>query len=165
MTRPVANAATIVNGSFEVDSQDAGSWNNYASLTGWTGGPGGIELRNNVAGQAKDGVNFVELDTYQNSLASQVIGTVANQSYLITFWYSPRTDVAANSNGISVFWDGVQMGTYTGTTAANDAWVQQSILVTGSISGLDTLRFNAVGTSDSFGGSLDDIRRFAQRLT
>jgi hypothetical protein len=153
----IANAATIVNGSFEADLQPNQSWSNYTNLTGWTGGAGGIELRNNVAGQAEDGVNFVELDTYQNSLASQVIGVVAGQSYAISFYYSPRTGIAADSNGISVFWDGVQKGTYTGTTSANDAWVKETIFVTGDISGFGTLRFDAVGISDSFGGSLDNI--------
>ncbi len=37
-------------------------WSIYPTLIGWTGGPD-IELRNNVAGAAYDGVNYVELDT------------------------------------------------------------------------------------------------------
>lgn len=66
----VAQAAPVEllnNGSFEANLQSNGSWANYSKLIGWTGGVGGIELCNNVAGVASHGVNFVELDTYTNS--------------------------------------------------------------------------------------------------
>lgn len=53
----IASAAVdlVTNGSFEIDSQASGTWNIYNSLTGWTGSPN-IELRNNVAGTAYEGV-------------------------------------------------------------------------------------------------------------
>lgn len=149
------SAALIVNGSFEDDSQAAGTWAIYSNLTGWIGGQGGIELRNNVAGTAFDGVNFIELDTNFNSAATQGITTTLDQIYTLAFAYSPRTDVAATSNGIEVFWNGVSQGTFTGFTNLNTAWVLESLNVTGT--GLDSLEFRAIGTSDSYGGSLDAI--------
>ena len=52
----LANANLVVNGSFEADAQAGGTWNIYDNLTGWTGGRLGVELRNNVAGAASEGV-------------------------------------------------------------------------------------------------------------
>lgn len=65
---PMIASATVdlvTNGSFEADSQASDTWNIYNSLTGWTGSPN-KELRNNVAGTAYEGGNFVELDTYSS---------------------------------------------------------------------------------------------------
>jgi PEP-CTERM motif-containing protein len=153
---PSAHANLITNGSFEADLQAAGTWHIYNNLTGWTGGvPGGIELRNNVAGTAYDGHNFIELDTNFNSLASQNILTVAGTVYDLSFAYSPRTNVLATSNVMQVFWDGVLKGTFTGFTNANTAWVLESLKLVGT--GSDTLEFRAFGTSDSYGGSLDAV--------
>ncbi|WP_426527954.1 hypothetical protein [Bradyrhizobium sp. McL0615] len=151
-----ANAVSIINGSFELDPQANGSWANYPSLTGWSGGSGGIELRNNVVGQAYDGSNFVELDTYQNSTIFQQISTTLGQVYTISFAYSPRTDVPDTSNGIEVLWNGIVFGSYTGFTSLNDDWSLKTINVSGT-GNLDTLLFRAVGTSDSLGGSLDAV--------
>ena len=147
--------AAVVNGSFEADLQAAGTWAVYPNLTGWTGGPNGIELRNGVAGTAYEGVNFVELDTTANSIATQNITTVLGESYYLSFAYSPRTGVDAGSNGIEVYWGGVLVDLYTGTTNANAAWTLYTVTVTGH--GTDSLEFRAVGTSDSYGGSLDAI--------
>jgi hypothetical protein len=57
----------VSNGGFEATDQGNGSWNIYSNLPGWDGGVAGIELRNNVAGTAFEGKNFVELDTTRNS--------------------------------------------------------------------------------------------------
>ena len=66
----------------------------------------GIELRNNVAGTAYDGVNYIELDTTANSIATQVIGTTNGQ---ITIWLLPihhvkvfsRTRMALKFSGMA----------------------------------------------------------------
>jgi hypothetical protein len=158
-----AHANLIINGSFEADAQAAGTWNIYPNLTGWRGGANGIELRNNVAGSAYDGNNFIELDTTANSSATQKIATALGTVYNLSFAYSPRVGVASSSNGIEVFWDGFSKGVFTGFTNANTAWVLESLNVTGT--GLDTLEFAAVGTSDSYGGSLDAVSLTAPSLT
>ena len=123
-----ARANLIINGSFEADAQAAGTWGIDPNLTGWQGGPNGIELRNDVAGAAFDGTNFIELDTTANSSATQKIGTVLGTVYNLSFAYSPRTGVASTSNGIEVFWDGVSQGTFTSFTNAATAWVLESFL-------------------------------------
>ena len=153
----MASANLVTNGSFEDDAQGANSWNIYSTLNGWTGGEAGIELRNNVAGAAYDGSNFVELDTTENSQMWQTIGTAFGQQYALSFAYSPREGVANTSNGIEVFWNGSSQGVFTGTGAANgNTWAVQNLWVTGAASS-SSLMFQAVGTSESYGGSLDAV--------
>ena len=155
-----ASPSLIVNGSFEAELQDAGSFGIYPDLTGWVGGSDGIELRNNFGGAAFDGANFIELDVFFNSSASQSIATtLLGQVYALGFAYSPREGVAAISNGIEAFWNGVSLGIFTGDgtpIGSGNAWIVQNLFVTGTGAG-DTLRFDAVGTSDAFGGSLDAV--------
>ena len=165
-----AHASLIVNGSFEANLQAAGTFSVPANLTGWVGGGGGggIELRNNLAGAAFAGVNFIELDTTFNSSLSQSIATtLLGQVYALSFAYSPRQGVAVISNGIEAFWNGVSLGIFTGDGTAivgglggGNVWTVQNFFVTGTGAG-DTLRFNAVGTSDSFGGGLDAVSLIA----
>jgi hypothetical protein len=153
----IASANLLTNGSFEADLQAAGSWSIYPNLTGWTGGQAGIELRNNVAGAAYDGVNFVELDTTSNSLMAQAVGTSLGASYNLSFAYSAREGVPLGSNGIEVFWNGVSQGVFDAAGAGSGHnWNVFNLLVSGA-AGSSTLQFVAVGTSDSLGGSLDAV--------
>lgn len=159
-----ASAASIVNGSFEDNSVANGTWNIFynGSVNGWSSGPSpdyGIEIRNNVAGQAYDGVNFVELDTTRNSVAYQGITTTAGEVYNLSFAYSTRPGVTgpADTNNLSVFWNGASLGTFGGINASSTTnnWILYTVQVTGT--GADVLRFAATGTSDSYGGSLDAV--------
>lgn len=155
----LASASTnlVTNGSFEANAQANPSWNIYSNLIGWTGGSAGIELRNNVAGSAYDGQNYVELDTTANSSISQSFNTVLGQAYVLSFAYSPRERVAASSNGIRVLWNGADLGTFTGVGAASgNVWQVETLNLFGT-GGLTTLSFQAVGLSESYGGSLDSI--------
>ncbi len=148
--------AQVVNGSFEANSQANGTWNIYSNLVGWQGGAGGIELRNNVAGAAYDGSNYIELDTTQNSLASQVLTTTPG-SYILSFAYSAREHVNAASNGIEAWWNGSLVASLTGNGSnSGNNWALYSYMVQGG-SPTSTLEFRAVGTSDSYGGSLDAV--------
>lgn len=188
---PSAQANLITNGSFETytlpasgnlgsgglthsGTLNSGEWtiitNNPASgsLPGWTslGNPGlGIELRNNVAGQASDGTTFVELDTTGNSLMFQNIATIFGVQYSLTFDYSPRPGVSAASNPIEVLWNGVSLGSLTGNGIPNSSnhWVTYFGEVTGG-NPSSTLTFRAVGASDSLGGSLDNVTLVASSV-
>jgi len=153
----LANANLLVNGSFEADAQAAGTWNIYPSLTGWTG-LNNIELRNNVAGQASDGVNFVELDTNSNNSMYQSISTVLGQVYTLSFDYSGREGVVANSNPIKAFWGSefLTQAKSSGVGNSGNNWTNLTFEVIGT-GGIVNLKFSAVGTSDSFGGSLDNV--------
>lgn len=147
----------LTNGSFEADIQADGSFGIYPGLTGWSAAPD-VELRNNNAGAAQDGVNFVELDAFSNSAIFQNVNTVAGQRYRLSFWYSPRSGVSAASNPIVASWGGNQIAGVTadGTNNSGNVWQQYSfnLLATGA---LTEVRFAARGHSDSYGGSLDNV--------
>jgi hypothetical protein len=155
----LANAAAqnlVVNGGFESTAQANGTWNIYQNLPGWTGGVAGVELRNNVAGAALEGHNFVELDTTRNSSISQSINTTAGGHYVLSFAYSPRPGVASGSNQIEALWNGNSLGVFTATGGSLNTWSTYSFNVTGN-GGPTSLLFRAIGASDSYGGSLDKV--------
>ena len=148
----------IANPSFEANAQAPGTWSIHQDLTAWTGGAFGVELRNNVAGAAYAGVNFVELDTTHNSSILQSIATLAGQLYTLSFAYSAREGVSSASNGIEVLWNGQSQGVFTGNGAASgNVWGLHSLTVAGGAALNSLLTFRAVGTDDSFGGSLDAV--------
>lgn len=166
-----ASASLVRNGSFEdvspaagIQSQPAGTWSIYGSIDGWTttSGPG-IEVRNNVAGAASSGNQFVELDSTANTSMAQTILTSLGAFYNLTFDYSPRMSVAAGSNGIDVLWNGTVLNALpisaSGLGLPGHAWTSFSFDVVGT--GNDVLSFRAVGTSDSYGGSLDNVQLVA----
>lgn len=152
-----ANANLVQNGSFEDTIQANGTWSVYNSINGWSTTRGaGIEIRNNVTGIASNGVNFVELDSHNNSAMAQAITTSAGSLYELLFDYSPRVNQPATTNGISVFWNGSLLAEITGTGGASNLWVTQQFFVTGT--GNDVLQFAATGTSDSLGGNIDYVQ-------
>jgi hypothetical protein len=156
---PLASSAAsiLANGSFELDPQAAASWSTQQVLTGWTGGQYGIELRNNVAGAAYDGVNYVELDTSHNSQMLQQVATSLGEALTLSFAYAPREGVAEGSNGIEVLWNGLSQGVFTGNGAlSGNAWTLESLVLTGAAD-TSTLLFRAVGRDDSYGGALDAV--------
>jgi hypothetical protein len=152
----LANANLVTNGSFEADAQANGTWGIYSNLTGWTG-VNEVELRNNVAGVASDGVNYVELDTTANNSIFQMISTTAGSVYDLSFDYSPREDVSSQSNPIRAFWNGSLLTQITGSGIGKTGnnWYTVSFSVIGT--GLDKLAFSAAGVSDTVGGSLDNV--------
>lgn len=153
-----AQANMIVNGSFEeLPSPLAnGSWTTYSSINGWTASFGSIEVRNNVAGVAQDGNIFVELDSYSNSIMfSQTVTTVPGAAYTLSYYYAPRPGIAEGSNGIDLFFNGAPIDYVTGYSNSDDAWIQRIFTVNGT--GSDVISFAAVGISDSFGGSIDNV--------
>jgi len=154
----VASHATelVVNGSFEANAQAAGTWHIYNALTGWTSGPNGIELRNNVAGTAQDGVNFVELDTTNNSAMYQTI--TGTGLVTLSFWYSARPHTFFTS-GL-----GYSLGNSSGSVlnlainpSGSNHWHHYSSVVDLGTSGSSVLTFYALGRSDSYGGAIDNI--------
>ena len=160
----------VTDGSFEAQAQAASSWAIYSNIPGWTAvSPGQIELRNNVAGTAQDGVNFVELDANFNSAMQQVVTTVAGQSYALSFWYSsrpisayntafPGNTVPADSNGLTFNIGAGDVPVYVATEndMTDNDWklYTTSFTATGATT---TLTFTAVGTNDSYGTSLDNV--------
>ena len=158
LTAPTFVSADVVdlvaNGSFEKNIQADGTWGIYPSLTGWSGSPD-IELRNNVAGTAYDGVNFVELDAYFNSSMSQLL-TGDPGLYTLSFWYSARPGTGS-TNDLTFTFDGsapITLLTGVSGSSAHD-WQHYTTLVNFDGNGL--LTFSATGINDSLGGSLDMV--------
>jgi hypothetical protein len=161
LAAPVPAGNLLVNGSFESTIVANGNWVNVAAIPGWTwlAGPGtGFEIRNNVAGQAQDGSNFIELDTNGNTTIGQTLaGLTAGDRLELSFWYSPREFQPASTNGIQAFWNGVQLGsTLSGLGGSGNQWAEYKFSLTAQ-AGNNLLSFAAVGTSDGVGGSLDNV--------
>ena len=159
----------VVNGGFEANPVNAGNWIVYGSPTGgsnrsttalggWTVDSGlGIEVRNNIAGQAFEGTRYVELDSFGDSSMSQLIDTDVGGVYELSFAYSPRERVSAASNAIQVWWNQQLLSSVSapGLASGHD-WRVYSFTVTGT-GGLDRLRFNSMADADTLGGSLDRV--------
>ncbi len=143
----------VVNGSFEANSQASGTWNIYGNLVGWTG-MSNIELRNNVAGTAQNGFNFVELDTTKNMSMKQTLTGYGD--YLLSFWYSARPGTSSTTNGLSYSLGSLSGSVLNGVAgSSSNNWQHFQGIVT--LSGTTDLIFGAIGTSDSYGGSLDNV--------
>jgi hypothetical protein len=149
-----AHAELVTNGSFEANAQAAGTWSIQNNLVGWTGLTN-IELRNNVAGAAQDGVNFVELDTTSNMSMKQTI--TGNGLYQLSFWYSAREGRPAGDNGLGFSFGDVSGNVLMSTAgaASGNVWQHYTGLV--NLSGTSDLIFTAMGTSNSYGASLDNV--------
>ncbi len=153
-----ARADLIVNGSFEnlPVALANGSWTTYLSIEGWTASIGSIEVRNNVAGVAQDGNIFVELDSYGNStMYSQTVMTEVGAAYNLSYYYAPRQGVAETSNGIQLLLNGVEIDEVTDYSNSNNSWILRTFTVIGT--GTDVISFAAVGASDTYGGSIDNV--------
>jgi hypothetical protein len=151
-------SASIVNGSFEAPDVKSGSWQVFTDIPGWIATGAGAEVRDNVAGSAYDGDQFIELDSYSNSAIEQTIDTIAGSPYEITWAYSPRMGkLNANTNGIAIYWNDELLDeiALSGVGNSDNVWTLLTTDVTGS--GSDTLKFVATGVSDAMGGSLDAI--------
>jgi len=168
---PLASHANnlLVNGSFEDTVLKSGQWHVLPTINGWSVDlTSGVEIRNNIAGTAQDGVNFVELDTHQNkpfdastnSSIWQSVHTIAGASYTLSWWYSPRISTAANTNDLSVFWNDTLLMTNTGAGSKSHQWQQFSFDVVGT-GGSDVIKFMAGGKQDTYGGSLDNVSLLA----
>ena len=156
----------VQNGSFEENAQAGGTWNIYASLNDWTALSGGIELRNNVSGTAQDGSNFVELDTTKNSAMGQVVHITGPGAYELSFWYNARTDnggLPSNTDKLGWSLAGFGFGVAGGTVLPNwttdntSTWTQFTRVFDFNHAGDVLLGFAALGKSDSYGGSIDNV--------
>jgi hypothetical protein len=154
-----AAAATTINENF--DGTDFGSGAGYVILPSYAGWNavlgGGIEVQyNNVAGQAHSGENLIELDSTSNT--QMTYGTPLQAgAYTLSFWYSDRPNVAAASNGIDVLLNATSiLATLGGNGGATTNWILRTIDFIANDG--DTLSFAALGTSDSYGGYIDDVR-------
>lgn len=160
-----ASAASVVNGGFEdvaglaSGGLNRGSFGVYDSIPGWTKGDGtaGIELQTNATlGEidAQAGNWYVELDSDSNSSMFQDITFADAGSYLLSFFYAPRTTTPGD-NGITFSLGGLVSGVVDAVFPSG--WTETTALFT--VGAGDTLRltFEATGISNSFGGFIDSV--------
>lgn len=145
----------LKNGSFEIPAIGANNWKVSNTLESWSIDSSGIEIRNNIEGEAFEGDQFVELDANKNTSISQTITTNADQNYELSFAYSPRKSQPASTNNIQAYWNGVLLDDITDTGGSSHNWKTYTYVVKGT--GSDNVTFTAAGTSDGYGGSLDNV--------
>jgi YVTN family beta-propeller protein len=155
----------LVNGSFETNSVASGNWSNVASLTGWQGSDGYVQLWNGLYGySAADGNSWIQLGaTSTLDTVSQTVKTTAGDALLLSFWYSPRPGLPAANNQFNVVWNGTVIDTLVpnGTNLTTPSWQQASYIV--KATGNDTLAFAQSGGSVGGLGSLVDAVSLVDR--
>ena len=192
LAAPVAASTIVYNGSFETgvpgnkkstanktfESLPGGAkWGVWKALNGWTtvNGPG-IEVQTSgTIGPlaAQHGSYYVELDSTGNSTMEQQV-KLAKGSYLLSFWYSPRTGKAA-SDQIDYSIGEVLKGSVNAFSSLLGKPVNgwQKIVAPFSVGGTSAgksggesngmqeyaLRFGAAGgtKSDTVGGLMDNV--------
>jgi hypothetical protein len=160
----------FTDGSFESIAQANGTWNTYTSVPGWTvttasgsSTSNGLEVRNNVAGTAQDGHNFIELDGYENDKIKQSFTTTIGKDYEISFWFADRAGVAAGSEGFLATVVSGSSASAAGFGAAGDngtAWHLITMDFTAE-STTSVFSIKATGTSDGYGTSFDNFQATA----
>ncbi|MCP5163080.1 MAG: DUF642 domain-containing protein [Hahellaceae bacterium] len=164
-----AHATLLVNGDFE-DAQLSGTrWGVFNAIPGWQTTLGsGIEIQRNTIVSAQSGNQYVELDSYSNSALTQGIQTNAGQTYLLSFFYLPRTNNGGNDNGLAVYWD-IFDGDFGNFDPSHQAfsinnmtrsqmpgWTEYSVELTGT-GGLTALSFAGTGLNNSLGAFIDNV--------
>lgn len=161
-----AQAATVVNGSFETTPGFTGerTWQVFRGIEGWTVTRGnGIEVQSNrtLRGiDAYDGDKYVELDTggrRSNARITQTIHFEPGQ-YELSFQYAPRTK-RRGSNGIAYSFAGEVLGRVSGPTGTYQRkdWTRVSSIIKVEQAGMYDLSFAATGRQDRLGGLIDNV--------
>jgi hypothetical protein len=149
-----ANAAVVLSSNFDTISTPTLTEQGYdilSSAEGWTGGEFGLEVQDDIIGAAFSPMNLVELDTTANS--SMFVNLVAG-TYTVSYYYSPRPNVASDSNGIDLMIGSTLLDSITGTGGSETVWQLRTVNFT-TTGG--ALTFLATGESDALGGYLDNI--------
>lgn len=155
-------AANLVqNGSFEFPeiSGDYGGWSQFSSISNWSLSNGtAIEIQEGVCGPAKDGDQFLELDSNYSSAISQNITTTAGSWYTLSFWFSPRPGTGTADNHLEVHWDGTIVAdlTASGIGKSTTDWTFHSYKIKAT-SATTQITFADKGVSNSTGTFVDNI--------
>lgn len=151
-----------LNNSYEIHGDfNRGGWGLFEEVDGWHyEGDHLIELQaSGTVGTASQGDTVLELDSTGNSTVYRDIENLNPElTHELSFDFSARPGVAASSNTIQVYWDGVLLDTITadgiGLTDFNWTTYTYSVPVTDSDA---RLTFVSVGDEDSLGGMIDNV--------
>jgi choice-of-anchor C domain-containing protein len=163
---PAFGEDIVMNGSFEMASVNPGAGfislpPGSTAITNWTvGGPGatGIDYIGTYW-QASDGVRSIDLNNLTPGSVSQVLPTVAGQTYVLTF------DMAGNPDGGPVIKTlqvsaGATVGMFsfdiTGASRPNMMYQERMLLFT-AVGPTTTLTFTST-TAGAFGPVIDNVR-------
>ena len=157
----------VLNGGFEAPDVPTDGWAIYpnGSLTSWNVESGaGLEIQDHAAGLPHGGNQLAELDSNNSSVISQTITTVAGQKYRLRFWYSPRPNRPAGDNTIGavvqvVSNSAILVNATIGASSSGGQttnWQEFTYDFT-AVDASTKIKFSDLGTSNSYGGYLDDI--------
>lgn len=159
-----ANAATIVNGSFE-SGVNPGSFTTLATgstaITGWTVGGASIDYIGSYWTPAGIGSRSIDLAGNGIGSISQIIATVTGQMYNVSFFVSRNPDggITPRNGFVDVGGTPTQVSFANGgSTRQNMGWEQRNFVFTAA-STSTTLRFSAdpATSRTSFGLGLDNV--------
>jgi choice-of-anchor C domain-containing protein len=126
LTAGAANAASIVNGSFENGTGDAGPgwfstlYNGSTAIDGWTVTGDSVDWINGYW-SAADGSHSVDLNGFGVGGVQQTIATKPGQTYRLTFSMSGNPDIGSDTRTLLVDTGGQPtLFTYSFTTPPND---------------------------------------------
>ncbi|MBE0348735.1 DUF642 domain-containing protein [Pseudoalteromonas peptidolytica] len=160
-----ANAADnlVINGSFETSGSISGNWALFNDLQGWNRDGARFEIQKQSLGiiNAQDGDQYLELDSTANYTIYQDIPTTAGKKYKVSFYYSARV-VDNNSTNLARAWFGEN--TLATMNATTRGWSKYEFTVEATSSSTQ-LKFQGVGTSDSYGALLDNVVVTEEALT
>ncbi|MEK7068309.1 MAG: hypothetical protein AAB964_00660, partial [Patescibacteria group bacterium] len=130
-----------------------------------------LEYHEGVLGAAFEGDQYVELDTDWGGPSgpgdgepasvsiSRTITTIPGASYTLRYRFAPRPNTAAADNNLEVRVEGGVLGT-TGPTLGGSgpiAWQELSVNFVATDASTE-IRFTDLGTANSLGTFLDDVR-------
>lgn len=158
-----ANAAVILNGSFEEGTFGSGPFDTLAAgsgaITGWSIGGAGVDWIGSFW-QASDGGRSLDMSALDAGSVAQSLATVAGTRYLVSFDLSgnpggapPIKDIDVTVNGIDASTFGYEIGNNTESAMG---WLTYSyeFVATGATS---VLAFTSL-TGTPFGPALDNVR-------
>lgn len=136
-----------------------------------------LELHEGVIGAAAEGDQYTELDTDWGGPGApgdgepasvtiyRDIPTTPGAKYMIRYKFSARPNTPADDNNLEVRWGGDAVQT-TGPVAGGGAisWQEMHVQVT-TTSSVTRVQFTDLGTANSFGTFLDDVRVYAMSCT
>ncbi|MEJ6474667.1 DUF642 domain-containing protein [Pseudoalteromonas piscicida] len=145
----------VVNGSFETSGYIAGHWTLFNSLQGWSKEAAKFEIQKKSLGiiEPQDGDQYLELDSTANYTIYQNIPTTVGKKYKVSFYYSPRVENNNSTNRARAWFGDNTLVTMNGTVRG---WTKYEYTVE-AVNNLTQLRFQGLGTSDSYGALIDNV--------
>lgn len=170
-----AMANIVTNGSFENLTGfplGSGSWGLSSTLFGWTQNTGdSFEIQvardfqtpatgfHNSFNTSYDGAHYLELNANRLGDISQILATVADQLYRLSFGYSGRSDSGAGRDSLlDVYWGGALINPAVIDLSPTSGWKTFNYVMDATGSSTE-LRFVSRGPSSnaSYGSFLDGI--------